>query len=62
MLKYIISNSGIMVNVKLYSKIFNKPPKPKKSGQSFMLRMDIDSIGINNSLRKEPNSMYVIEI
>ena len=27
-----------------------------------MLRMDIDSIGINNSLMKEPNSMYVIEI
>ena len=49
------------VNVKFNSKDIVRPPKPTQEGQTFMLILDRDSIGVNNSSRKEPTSMSVIE-
>ena len=60
-LKYRIPNSVIPVNVKFGSKYFVRPPRSTQEGQDFMLILDRDSIGINNSPQKEPISMYIIE-
>ena len=60
-LKYRLANPGILVSVKFKIKYFIRPPKPIQQGQDLLLSLDRDSVGINNSSQKEPNSMSVIE-
>ena len=49
------------VNVKFNSKDFVRPTKLTQEGQVFMLRLDRESIEINNIPQEEPTSMSVIE-
>ena len=57
-----MANSGISLNVNSNSKYFVRPPKITQEGQEFVLILDRDSIGINNSSWRETKSMSVIEM
>ena len=49
------------VNVKFNSRYFVRPRKRTQEGQAFMIILERDSIGINNSSGKEPTNMSEIE-
>ena len=59
--KYILTNSGKLVNAMFNRKYCFIPPKMTQEGKSFMLILDRESIEINNTPQKKPTSMYAIE-
>ena len=54
-------NSVMLVNEKFNSQYFVRPTNPTKERQAFMLRLDRESIEINNAPQKEHNRISVIE-
>ena len=51
----------MQVNMKFNNKALAIPPKNTQEGKTLRVRLDRDSIGINNSPQKETNNMSVIE-